>query len=153
MTKKIIKTALICFAACFILFALVQRNEILPMRAFRTVTVSFDGGETEIELTKEEERLFDEWESKIYRTCDPSRSAFILDKKGDSERLFRIPGNEQQLLCIRKSYVDFYSTRYLYAEDENGDKALYKPVHKTHAYKFACDHSEITEELISELKK
>lgn len=153
MTKKIIKTALICFAACFILFALVKRNEVLPMRAFRTVTVSFDGGETERELDKEEEKLFDEWVSKINSTCDSSSSIFVLYEKDNSKRQFRISENAKKLLYIHEKYVNWYSTKYMYAEDENGERALYKLVHTNYGYKFACDHSKITEELISELKK
>ena len=153
MTKKIIKTALICFAACFILFAFVQRNEVLPMRAFRTVTVSFDGGETERELDKEEEKLFDEWVSKINSTCDSSPSIFVLYEKDGSERQFRISENAKKLLYIHEEHVNWYSTKYMYAEDENGERALYKLVHTNYGYKFACDHSGITEELISKLKK
>ena len=81
---------------CFILFAFVQRNEVLPMRAFRTVTVSFDGGETERELDKEEEKLFDEWVSKINSTCDSNPSIFVLYEKDNSKRQFRISENAKK---------------------------------------------------------
>lgn len=111
------KRLIICFFACFLIFAIISTIDSLPLYAFDEITVSFDNEKTFRELDKEECRLFKDWLSYISSEAD-----FPTDKDGNRyDELVK----DEKLMTILYSNT-FYPTQYIYlTEDEKGQQYIY----------------------------